>query len=341
MAIFEVSCRVSRPPRAALDDDARRASVKIGIHLGNNGASASASSIATLAARAEELGFDSVWVSDHIAIPTQITSTYPYGPPGSFSPEHTMNFWEAFSVLAFVAGMTKRVELGTSVIVLPQRPPLLIAKQWATLDALSGGRTILGIGAGWMREEFEALGFGALFDKRGVATDEAIKIFRSAWNTDGPIEAHGEAYQFEPVLIWPKPARPGGLPIWIGGHGRRSIRRAAELGDGWQPLRISVEELNGHTASLHQQLTRYGRQPRDVTVSLGVLGHPPGARPAAGLEEWELAGDPDACAEKLRRYQQAGVEHFLVNCPRGTSTAAMLEAYEFVARDVRPRLEAR
>jgi probable F420-dependent oxidoreductase len=314
--------------------------VKIGIHLGNNGASASASSIATLAARAEELGFDSLWVSDHVAIPTEIASTYPYGPPGSFSPELTQNFWEAFSVLAFVAGMTKRVELGSSVIVLPQRPPLLIAKQWATLDALSGGRTILGIGAGWMREEFDALGFGAYFDKRGVATDEAIKIFRDAWTTDGPIQANGEAYQFRPVLMWPKPARPRGLPIWIGGHGRRSIRRAAELGDGWQPLRISVEELNGHTAYLHQQLERYGRKPGDVTISLGVLAHPPGTRAAGEAEQWELAGDPDVSAERLRAYQQAGVEHFLVNCPRGMSTSGMLEAYEYVARKVRPRLES-
>jgi probable F420-dependent oxidoreductase len=315
-------------------------SVKIGIHLGNNGASASASSIPTLAARAEELGFDSVWVSDHVAIPTQIESAYPYGPPGSFTPEHTQNFWEAFAVLSYVAGMTKRVELGTSVIVLPQRPPLLIAKQWATLDALSGGRAILGVGAGWMREEFDALGFSHTFDKRGVATDEAIKIFRSAWTTNGPVEHHGDVYEFEPVLMWPKPARAGGLPIWIGGHGRRSIRRAAELGDGWQPLRISVEELSHHIAYLRQQIARYGRRPEDVTVSLGLSALPPSSHSGALAEEWELAGDPDACAAKLKRYVTAGVEHFLVNCPRGSSTAARLEAYDFLAREVRPRVEA-
>ena len=314
--------------------------MKIGIHLGNNGASASASSIATLAARAEELGFDSVWVSDHIAIPTRIESQYPYGPPGSFSPEHTQNFWEAFAVLAFVAGMTTRVQLGTSVIVLPQRPPLLIAKQWATLDALSGGRTILGVGAGWMREEFAALGFGHTFDRRGVATDEAINIFRSVWTADGPVEAHGAAYDFDPVLMWPKPARSGKLPIWIGGHGRRSIRRAAELGDGWQPLRISVEELNGHLSYLRELLGRYGRQPSEVTVSLGVQALPPGTRSGVASEEWELTGDPDASAEKLKRYAAIGVEHYLVNCPRGSALTAMLEAYEYVAREVRPRVEA-
>ena len=126
------------------------------------------------------------------------------------------------------------------VLKLPVRPPVLVAKQWATLDALSGGRTILGVGAGWMREEFEALGFGHTFGPRGKATDETIKILRSAWTTQGDLSFEGEVYQFGPVRMLPKPVRPGGLPIWIGGHGRRSIRRAAELGDGWQPLRIPV-----------------------------------------------------------------------------------------------------
>jgi len=315
--------------------------MKIGIHLGNNGPAASAASIARLATGAEALGLDSAWVSDHVTIPTAITSTYPYGPPGSFSPEQTQNFWEAFGVLAYVAGLTTRLELGTSVIVLPQRPPLLVAKQWATLDALSGGRCILGIGAGWMREEFEALGFGDQFDRRGVATDEAIGILRAAFTAAGPLEHHGQAYDFAPVLMQPKPARPGGLPIWIGGHGRRSIRRAAELGDGWQPLRISPDELAGHLAYLREQLDRYGRPHSAVTVSLGVLAHPPGSGPADGGEAWELAGDPDACAEKLLRYRTLGVEHLMLSCARGTSADGMLAAYTFVAEEVRPRLEAR
>jgi probable F420-dependent oxidoreductase len=312
--------------------------MKFGIHLKNLGPTVSASSISTLAVRAEELGFDSVWVSDHVTIPAQIESTYPVW-PGVFRPEDTQNAWEAFAVLAFVAGLTRRVELGTSVIVLPQRPPLLIAKQWATLDALSGGRTILGIGAGWMRDEFDALGFGEIFAKRGVATDETIRICRAAWTTDGPIEAHGAVYDFSPVLMSPKPARADGLPIWIGGHGSRSIRRAAELGDGWQPMFVTTDELKGHVAHLHEELTRYGRRPEDVTVSARVMALPPGGGSDATAEEWELVGDPDACADKLRRYAAAGVEHFLVDCPRGLSTATMAEVYERVAREIRPRLE--
>jgi probable F420-dependent oxidoreductase len=312
-------------------------SVKIGIHIGNNGASATAESIAALACRAEELGLDSVWVSDHVAIPTAITSTYPYGPPGSFNPQATRNFWEPFAVLAFVAGLTRRIELGTSVIVLPQRPPLLIAKQWATLDALCGGRTILGVGAGWMREEFEALGFGHQFDRRGVATDESITIMRATWRTPGPVEHQGQAYQFGPVLMEPKPARAGGIPIWIGGHGKRSIRRAAELGDGWQPLRLPTDELRPMLAYLDEQLARYGRTRSEVTLSLGLLAQPPGAGDSGN--EFELAGSADQCAEKLRSYQALGVQHVMLSTARGSSTSAVLDAVEFVAREVRPQLE--
>jgi probable F420-dependent oxidoreductase len=315
--------------------------MKIGIHLANNGLSASAESIVGIAERAEQLGFDSVWVSDHITIPTQISSTYPYGPPGSFNPDVTQNFWEAFAVLAFIAGRTSRIELGTSVIVLPQRPPLMTAKQWATLDALSGGRTILGVGAGWMREEFEALGFGHIFDRRGPATDEQIKILRSAWTTQGDLSFDGEVYQHGPVRMLPKPARPGGIPIWIGGHGRRSIRRAAELGDGWQPLRIPVDELSASIAYLHELLPRYNRQPADVTVSLGVQAFAPGSGPDGEAKEWELAGDPDACADKLRRYNDAGIDHFLVSGVRGASPDQAIAAMEFLANEVRPRLESR
>jgi probable F420-dependent oxidoreductase len=314
--------------------------MKIGIHLANNGLSATAESIVGIAARAEELGFDSVWVSDHVAIPTAISSVYPYGPPGSFNPDIAQNFWEAFAVLAFVAGRTSRIELGSSVIVLPQRPPLLTAKQWATLDALSGGRTILGVGAGWMREEFEALGFGHTFDRRGVATDETIRILRSAWTTPGDLSFEGEVYQFSPIRMVPKPARPGGLPIWIGGHGKRSIRRAAELGDGWQPLRMSVDELKSAIAYLHELLPRYGRRPEDVTLSLGVTAWAPGTGPEGEAKDWELAGDPDACADKLRRYRDAGIEHILVAGVRGGSTNLALAALDFLANEVRPRLEA-
>ena len=226
------------------------------------------------------------------------------------------------------------------MIVLPQRPPLLIAKQWATLDALSGGRTILGVGAGWMREEFEALGFGHTFDRRGVATDEAIHLFRRPGPRTARSSSTARSTSSGPVLMEPKPARRASFRSGLAGTASRSIRRAAEIGDGWQPLRIPVEELHRP----HRLPARAADTLRPLASktspsrSASRRSRPATARRMPRSGSWPAI--PDACAEKLRRYAAAGVEHFLVNCPRGASTAAMLEAYEYVAREVRPRLEA-
>jgi probable F420-dependent oxidoreductase len=315
--------------------------VKLGIHLGNNGASATAASLATLAARAEELGFDSVWTSDHVVIPTSIAGEQPAGRPGVYDPADLENYWEAFSVLAFVAGMTKRVELGVTVVVVPQREPVLFAKQCATLDQLSGGRLILGVGVGWNREEFEALGAGGYFDRRGAATDEAIQLYKKVWTTDGDVSFEGAFYRFAPIRFLPKPARPGGPPIWVGGSARPSIRRAAQFGDNWHPIRASVDDLKAGTIQLNEQLTRFGRRPEDVTLSMTVTAFPPGQRPEGPDRDYVLAGDAELSAEKLRRYARAGVDHLVVNCTRGAPLTSMLEAYEYVAREIRPRLDGR
>jgi probable F420-dependent oxidoreductase len=315
--------------------------VKLGIHLGNNGSSATAASLATLAAQAEELGYDSVWTSDHVVIPSSIAGEQPSGRPGVYDPADLENYWEAFSVLAFVAGMTKRVELGVTVIVVPQREPLLFAKQWATLDQLSGGRTILGVGVGWNREEFEALGAGDRFDRRGAATDEAIRVWRAVWQTDGDVSFAGDVFKFDPIRFLPKPARPGGPPIWVGGSARPSLRRAAQFGDNWHPIRASVEDIKAGKRQIDEQVARFGRKPEDVTISMTVTAFPPGERPDGASRDYVLAGDPDLSAQKLKRYAEAGVRHIVVNCVRGAPLATMLEAYEYVATEIRPRLEAR
>lgn len=311
--------------------------MKIGVHVGNGGPWATPDTIAGVADRAESLGFDSVWVSDHVVVPTRIESTYPYGPPGTFTAETSQNYFEPFAVLAYVAGRTARVELGTTVLVVPQRPPLLIAKQWATLDALSGGRTILGIGAGWLREEFAALGADT-FDARGKATDEAIQIFRKAWTEPGDVAFSGEVYSFEPVRVMPKPARPGGPPIWIGGHGTRSIRRAAERGNGWHPIRVTVDDLRAGIGILRDMLPTYGRAPEDVLISVVLNVYAPGTLPEGEQQEWQLAGDPAAMAATLRRYRDVGVAHVVLNPYPKDSLAGMLDALDLVARDVRPHV---
>ena len=310
--------------------------MKIGVHLANGGVWASPETIVPLGVRADELQFDSVWVSDHVVVPSRIDeSVYPYGPPGTFSPDKSQNFFEPFAVLAFIAGRTRRVALGTSVLVLPQRQPLVVAKQWATLDALSGGRTILGVGAGWMREEFAALGVDT-FERRGAATDEAIRLYREVWTRQGDVAFEGEVYRFDALRALPKPAQPGGPPIWVGGHGRRSIRRAAELGDGWHAIRIGLDDLRGSIATLHEMLGRYGRRPEDVVVSTVLSVYAPGAKPDGGPQEWDLVGEPERMAETLRRYEAVGVEHVVLNAFPRDSVTPMLEALDLVAREVRP-----
>jgi probable F420-dependent oxidoreductase len=312
--------------------------VNFGVHLANGGVWASRDTIVPLGVRADELGFDSVWVSDHVVLPSRIESTYPYGPPGTFTPETSQNFWEPFAVLAFIAGRTQRVKLGTSVLVVPQRQPLVVAKQWATLDALSGGRTILGIGAGWMREEFEALGVDT-FERRGAATDEAVRLYRAVWTQEGDVSFNGDVYQFSPLRAVPKPAQKAGPPIWVGGHGRRSIRRAAELGDGWHAVRIDLEDLRTAVTTLHEMLERYGRQPQDVLVSVVVNAHAPGTGPQGVPRDYDLVGRAEQMAEKVHAYQAAGAQYVVINTWPRQSAATMLESLEFFASEVRPLVQ--
>ena len=311
--------------------------MKIGVHVVNARPWASADSIVALAMRAEALGFASVWVSDQVVIPSELQPSFPYGGTGRYDIEANQNFFEALSVLTYLAGRTSRVHLGTSVLVVPYRQPLVVAKQWATLDALSGGRTILGVGAGFMREQFAALGADT-FDRRGAATDEAIRLFRAAWAPDAEVSFAGEVYRFGPVRFLPKPARPGGPPIWVGGTGRRSIRRAAELGDGWHAVRLSPDELRTGVATLHELLDRNGRQPAEVAISAKLRLYGPGTGPRGEPHASELAGSAEAIAAKLRSYRDAGLQYVVLDPTQHDAPAAALEAIDFFAREVRPLL---
>jgi probable F420-dependent oxidoreductase len=309
----------------------------IGVHVVNARPWATADSIVSLGTRAEALGFESLWVSDQVVIPSKLQPSYPYGTTRHYDIEANQNFFEALSVLTYLAGRTRRVLLGTSVLVLPYRQPLVVAKQWATLDALSGGRTILGVGAGFMREQFEALGMDT-FDRRGAATDEAIRIFRAAWAQGAEVSFTGEVYRFQPVWFLPKPTRPGGPPIWVGGNGRRSIRRAAELGDGWHTVRIGLDELRTGVATLHELLDRNGRSAADVVISGKFRLYCPGTGPRGEPHESELTGSAELIAARLRSYRDAGLQYLVLDPTQHGAPAEALEAIEFFAREVGPLL---
>ena len=215
--------------------------MRYGIALPNYGPLASAATLVHLARRAEERGVDSVWVSDHLVAPTGVRSIYPYdrrpdARPGDMGViEH---FYEPLTTLAYLAGATRRIRLGVSAYVVPYRPALVTAKQIASLDALSGGRVILGAGVGWLQEEFEAL--GVPFNRRGAISDETLAIVRRCWTEDVVTHA-GRFFTFRDVHTAPRPLRRP--PIWIGGGSDAALRRAVRHGDAWHPIRIKLGPL--------------------------------------------------------------------------------------------------
>jgi probable F420-dependent oxidoreductase len=276
--------------------------MRFGVSISNRGPAATTASILATARAADQLGYDAVWLSDHVVVPEQIASQYPYGPPGSFTVEKRQNFYEALTTLAFVAGATRGVRLGTSVLVAPQREPVLTGKQLATIDALSGGRLIVGVGAGWLREEFAALATSHLFAVRGAALDECIQIWRALW-TEETSSFQGQYYSVPPLRAFPKPVQKPHPPVLIGGNTRAARRRAARLGDGWHAIGVPLDELRAAIADLRALVAAAGRRPEDVPVSVRLavrLGE--GARGPS-----ELAGTSQELRARIAELEAMGV----------------------------------
>jgi probable F420-dependent oxidoreductase len=293
--------------------------MEFGCHLPVYGAAATRPTVLGFARRMEALGYDALWVSDHVVIPWRITSRYPYNPSGEFPLSPATPFLEPLTTLAVVAGATERIRLGTSVLVLPHRHPVLAAKMLATLDHLAPGRVVLGAGVGWMKEEIELLGVS--FARRGAWSDEALRVMRACWSEERSAFA-GEFFRFEPVGVFPKPAG-GTIPIWVGGHTPAALRRAAELGDGWHAAFPTPAELEKGLARLRDACAKAGRNPATLTVSarMGLSAR----RPVD-----ELLGE-------LKTLAALGVAHVVLES-RARDLEEMVATYEKFAREVRPRL---
>ena len=256
--------------------------MRIGISLLNNWGIEDAQVLVGLACRAEELGFDSVWAHDHV-----------------FNVGHVFDriggkpYYEPLTLLSFVAARTSRVRLGTSVLVLPYHNPIQLAKTVATLDVLSAGRVILGVGVGAIEQEMEAM--GTAFKERGPFTDEAIAVMRTLWTEEDP-RFDGRYSRFAGMKFSPKPQQTP-IPIVIGGVSRAAIRRAARMGDGWQPLGLSPEALRQGMASLREEAQNAGRDAATIPVSiaLSLAASRPG-RHALGTAPGEIAGNAKAFA---------------------------------------------
>ena len=305
--------------------------MEFGCHLPVFGPAATRAGLLTFAREMERLGYESLWASDHIVIPHTIRSRYPYSDTGQFPLGPDVTFLEPLTALAMVAGVTERAKLGTTVLVLPHRHPVLAAKALATLDHLSGGRVILGAGVGWMREEIELL--GAPFAERGAWSDEAIRIMRACWR-DEHTSFHGRFFNFDDIGCFPKPVH-GDIPIWMGGHAEPALRRIVAVADGWHAAFPTTAGLEAGLALLREECARQKRPFGELTITLraGLA-----IRPApGGPDRKALQGTTAEIVEDLRRFKALGVSHVLMEAGY-RDLAHMMRTFETFARDIRPHV---
>lgn len=240
--------------------------MKFGIIFANAGPFGEPDVTAGLAQLAEEHGFESLWTVEHTVVPAGYASKYPYDESGKMPGGDEVSIADPLIWMTWVAAVTTRLRVATGILILPQRNPVTLAKELATLDVLSGGRVDLGIGVGWLREEFEAL--GVPFESRGARTDEYVAAMRALWNDD-PATFKGEFVAFERCHSNPKPVQPGGIPIVIGGHSQAAARRAGRLGNGFFPGRYRDEELRPLLETMRASATEAGRDPAAIEITAG------------------------------------------------------------------------
>jgi probable F420-dependent oxidoreductase len=297
----------------------------------------SARACVDLAIHAERSGFDSVWVTDHVVLPETRQAKYPHNDSGEFPYTWEQDIHEPVTLMAALAQATDRVDIGTAVLVLPYRHPLLLAKMLATIDQLAGGRVILGAGVGWLRDEFDALGLDdATFAHRGSVTEDAIAAMREAWTARGPARHEGTFFSFEAVGTRPQPPRDGHIPIWIGGKGERALRRAARTGDGYFAIASDPAQLAAETATLRERADAGGRDPATISVALidGIVVTPA----PLGTDRNPLHGTPQQIADGLRRFADAGLDHLVagVRTAGDPTYAGCIAAMDAVAAEVLP-----
>jgi len=226
--------------------------------------------MAEFARHLEACGFESIIMAEHTVLVTEYSSVYPYDPSGRVEVAPDCPVPDPLEMLAFLAGQTTTLGLATGVLVLPNHHPVMLAKRAATVDVLSGGRLRLCVGVGWLREEIEAC--GVQFDSRGRRADEQIEILRALWaDIPGGVTHHGDFYDFDHAMTYPKPVAAEGVPIHIGGHSRLAARRAGRLGDGFQPLGVGGGELATLVEVMRLAAEDAGRDPESLELSLGHL----------------------------------------------------------------------
>jgi len=295
--------------------------------------------VVRLAQHADRLNFSSIWVTDHIVMPVDMQTRYPYSTTGAFPLDPSEDYLEALTVLSYLAGCTERVKLGTSALILPNRNPMVAAKMLATLDVLSNGRLLLGVGVGWLEEEFKALGLPP-FAERAAYSDECLRIFQELWTKDDP-SFNGRYHSFTGIKFAPKPVQKPHPPLWIGGHTAAARRRAGQFGDAWHPVAqrpagiLSPEDLGQAMVTVRQAAEQAGRDPLSVTIALRIALNL--VATAAAADRRPFTGSPSQVADDIRRYAEVGVRHLVLDVMTNDPDT-VADAMDRFASEVRPRL---
>ena len=265
---------------------------------------------AFMARKAEELGFESIWCAEHPILPVHSDSR-PASSPGGSIPESYAHYVDPFVSLARASSVASTIKLGTSITLVPERNPLLLAKEISTLDHISGGRFLFGIGAGWNREETEIM--GGDFDHRWTQTREAVLVMKELWGKE-EAEFHGRYYDFPPVKSYPKPAQKPHPPVILGGMAKNVLKRTVAWGDGWLPNRVTPAQIEESRAMLDRLAAEAGRAPESITIS--VYGQP-------------------ADRDLIKAFHDAGANRVVVQRPEATNDEdAMSAALERIAETV-------
>jgi probable F420-dependent oxidoreductase len=299
--------------------------VRFGFYLPTRGRTAEPHAIEAMVAHGEALGFSSVVVADHLVFPVTIHSRYPYTVSGAFPGQG--DALDQPSLMAFVAGKSRRLRLISSVMILPHRNPVVTAKMLATIDVLSGGRVTVGVGVGWLREEFQALG-APDFDRRGAVSDEYLRIFKTLWTQD-PASFRGEFYSFEALRCLPHPTQKPHPPIWVGGHSKVALRRVARLGDGWHPVGatpavpLRPPEMRASLDELRRLADAERRDFAALTISFKAPLYDPGQGVDGGADRRPFTGSTQAIADDIGIYAGLGVSELIFDFRAETLTESL------------------
>ena len=310
--------------------------MRYGFYLPTRGPLGNPDDISAIAKTGERLGFSSIVFGDHIVFPVEISSPYPYTVDGGFP--GVGDALEQLNLMSFIAGITETVRLVNSVMILPHRNPLATAKMLATIDVLSKGRLTVGVGVGWMREEFEALS-APDFDKRGAASNEFLEIFKKCWTQD-PVSHDGEFYSFKELRCLPHPVQEPHPPIWVGGHSKAALRRVAKYADGWHPVGatsaspLPPEEFRLLLEALKVMMKSERRNYDDLTISLKAPSYDPGLVPV-GHSRLLFSGAPERIAQDISDYQAMGVHEVIFDF-RTPPASRTIENMAYFMKEVAP-----